>query len=109
MRRSHAPVRAAAPPRPGGAAPGRTPLPKPRTAATRSLDASPPFVAWAKEYALAQHHPAEEVRLLALGRAIGAWLDGDQGWLARLVTAPAPVILEVETSARPSGPEQAAL
>jgi len=68
---------------------------------TRSLEASPPFAAWASEYAAAQHHPAEERRLLELGREIGAWLDGTQAWLTRLLkSAPPPLILEIETLCR---------
>ncbi len=83
---------------------------------TRPLEASPPFAAWAREYAAARDHPAEERRLFELGRAIGAWLDGDQGWLTRLLKlAPPPLILEIETSSRvgalgePGAIEQAAL
>jgi CHAT domain-containing protein len=79
---------------------------------TRPLDASPPFEAWASEYTAAQDHPAEERRLLELGCAIGAWLEGPQAWLTRLLkSAPPPLILEIETSGRagvpgvPGGPD----
>lgn len=76
---------------------------------TLPLDGALPFAGWAEQYAAAQYLVSEESRLIELGRAIGAWLDGHHGWLARLVQTTAPVILEIETSRQPGPVEQAAL
>jgi hypothetical protein len=69
-----------------------------------TCDEPPPF-AGGKEHVLAQTTRPKRCGSSRWGRAIGAWLDGDRGWLARLLAAPASVILEIETSARPSASE----
>ncbi|MFD7417709.1 CHAT domain-containing protein, partial [Kitasatospora purpeofusca] len=48
--------------------------------------------------------------LLALGRELYGWLDGDRHWLARLMDeAPVPVLFEVRGPRRPSAAEWALL
>lgn len=62
------------------------------------MTSEPPFARWSRIYAEHLHDPDV---LLALGVQMGAWLDGADRWLERLVTgATAPLVLEIETRTR---------
>lgn len=72
----------------------------------RDLEAAPLFEDWSRAYA-AGYWSTEA--LLAIGLAIGRWLDGPQQWLAELVRGTPPVRLLIETTAHPGAVERAAL
>ncbi len=64
----------------------------------RPIEREPPFAIWSRLYA---EHLLDPDVLLALGVQIGAWLDGPDRWLERLVaSATAPLIVEIETRTR---------
>jgi hypothetical protein len=72
----------------------------------RELESGPPFTDWSAAYE-AGYWSAEA--LLGIGLVIGRWFDGPQHWLARLRTAPGPVILTIQTRSQPTAIEKAAL
>ena len=66
--------------------------------------------AWATQYRWLLGREGAEARLVALGREMYAWLDGETRWLERLLadTIP-PLVLEFQASARPDALGQAVL
>lgn len=72
----------------------------------RDLEPNPPFADWTSAYATG--HWTRDA-LLGIGLAIGNWLDAQQRWLTRLMQAPTPVTLVIETPKEPDAIEQAVL
>lgn len=72
----------------------------------RDLEPNPPFADWIGAYETG--HWTRET-LLAIGLAIGCWLDTPEYWLTRFAAAPAPGTLVIETTKHPDSVEQAAL
>ena len=67
----------------------------------RDLDDEAPFAAWSARYAAVVGTPAEADELLELGLQLGAWIDGEQQWLGRLLERVVPpLVLELRVGAR---------
>lgn len=72
----------------------------------RLLEAPAPFASWSRAYEAA----GDAADLRALGLAIGAWLDGPQHWLSRLVAeGRPPLVVEIEVWQHPDPLEQEVL
>ena len=66
--------------------------------------------AWATQYRRLLGRDGAEARLVALGREMYAWLDGETRWLERLLAdAVPPLVLEFQAPARPDALAQALL
>jgi hypothetical protein len=70
-----------------------------------------PFAGWTRTYREASGTPDPAKALLEIGREMYRWLDGNEGWLARLRagSGTAPIVLEVAASVEPTEAERAFL
>ena len=57
--------------------------------------------AWATQYRRLLGREGAEARLVALGREMYAWLDGEARWLDRLLADRVPLVLEVQAPVVP--------
>jgi hypothetical protein len=74
----------------------------------RPLDAAP-LIGLNRRYALARES-GDRAAVLEIGRALYAWLDGDEGWLSELRRQqPRPFILEIRGPLEPNAAEWSVL
>jgi hypothetical protein len=70
---------------------------------TLAADADSRFAHWAETYAKFRGRDGAEARILALGKELYAWLDGDERWLERLLAAAvSPLVVELQVLAAPN-------
>jgi hypothetical protein len=70
---------------------------------TLAADASSRFAHWAEAYAKFRGRDGAEARILALGKDLYTWLDGDERWLERLLAAAVPpLVVEFQVLAAPN-------